>query len=260
MVLSLDDVVARLAAAGFIAADEEAAELVAAAGGDDKRLSAMLARRLEGEPLAWITGTAELCGVRVRVDPGVYVPRWATELVAERAVALLPDAGIAVDLCTGSGAVAVVLRTRRPDARVVAGDIEERAVATARRNGVDAHVGDLFDAIPAELRGFVDVVIAVAPYVPSDELGTLQRDTFTYETALAYDGGDDGLDVVRRVLRDARRWLRPGGSVVLELGADQPAQLSAELARLEYDDVEVLRDADGDVRGLSARWGARARR
>ena len=256
MGLSTDGVTSRLAAGGFIAAAEEAAELVAAAGGDDARLEAMLARRLQGEPLAWVTGSAELCGLRVHVDPGVYVPRWATELVAERAAALLPDEGVAVDLCTGSGAVAAVLQARHPGARVVAGDIDERAVDCARRNGVDARVGDLFEAIAAELRGFVDVVVAVTPYVPHDELEHLQRDTFAYETALAYDGGADGLAVVRRVLGDARRWLRPGGSVVLELGGDQPAELDEELARLGYLDAVVLRDDDGDVRGLSAAWAA----
>ena len=105
-----EDVAARLERAGFVAAEEEAAELLAA-GGD---LDALVARRLTGEPLAWITGTAPFCGLWIRVDPGVYVPRWQTEALARRAVERLPADGVAIDLCTGSGAIATVLcRTAR---------------------------------------------------------------------------------------------------------------------------------------------------
>jgi release factor glutamine methyltransferase len=246
------DLVARLEAGGFVAAGEEAEELIAAAGGDAARLEALVARRLTGEPLAWITGSVEFCGVAIRVDPGVYVPRWQTEELARRAVARLPPSGLAIDLCTGAGAIAKVLMTERPGARVLASDLDERAVACAISNGVEAYHGDLFDPLPAGLEDRADVVVAVVPYVPTPDLGLLQRDTFSFETALSYDGGPDGLAIVRRVLAGARRFLRPGGTVLLELGGEQPAALPEELVRLGYEGVAVLVDEDGDDRGIEA--------
>ena len=135
----------RLARAGFVAAEEEAQELLAC-GGD---LDALVARRLTGEPLAWITGTAPFCGLWIRVDPGVYVPRWQSEALARHAVERLPEDGVAIDLCTGSGAIAKTLMVNRPGARVVACDVDERAVACARANGVEAYRGDLFEPLPA---------------------------------------------------------------------------------------------------------------
>ncbi len=201
---------------GFVAPDEEAAELIAAAAGDPDTLDALVERRLTGEPLAWITGSVEFCGEIVLIHEGVYVPRWHTELVAERAAERLPADGAAIDLCTGSGAIAKVLMTRRPHARVSASDLDERSVACARANGVDARHGDLFAPLdPAP----VDVVVAVVPYVPTRALPLLQRDTFTFESALAYDGGEDGLDILERVLREAPRRLKPRGTLILEVGA-----------------------------------------
>jgi release factor glutamine methyltransferase len=235
---------------GFVAADEEAAELFAAADGDQARLEAMVARRLQGEPLAWITGGVEFCGLFVNVREGVYVPRWHTELVAERAAARLLEDGSAIDLCTGSGAIAKVLQARRPNARVVASDLDPRAVACARSNGVDAYEGDLFaplEDVP------VDVIVAVVPYVPSRALPLLQRDTFTFETPLAYDGGDEGLDVLRRVLHEAPRFLKPSGALVLEVGGSQAGDLDEEIARLGYRDVREITDEDGDLRGIELR-------
>ena len=134
----------------------------------------------------------------------------------------------------------------------MASDLDERAVACARANGVDAHAGDLYGPVPATLAGAVDVVTGVVPYVPTGELGLLQRDTFTFETALAYDGGADGCAVLRRAVREAPRWLRPGGALLLELGGDQASLLAGDLAAAGFGDVRVLRDEDGDVRGVEA--------
>jgi len=245
-------VAAVLAAAGFIAAEEEAEELVACAGGDGKLLDALVARRLTGEPLAWITGSVTFCGVEVRVDPGVYVPRWHSELVARRAIERLPGDGAAIDLCTGTGALAKALMAARPGARVAATDVDERAVACAAANGVEVYRGDLFDPLPRALEGGVDVVAAVVPYVPTPELALLQRDTLTFESPLSYDGGPDGTDVLRRVLRDGRRFLRPGGALVLELGGRQAEALTGDLARVGYVDAAALVDEDGDARGVEA--------
>jgi release factor glutamine methyltransferase len=241
-----------LADAGFVAADEEAQELLARAAGDAALLDALVARRLTGEPLAWITGSVVFCGLQVRVDPGVYVPRWQSELLARRAVERLPAAGVAIDLCTGAGAIAKVLMAERPDARVLASDLDERAVACARANGVDAHRGDLFAPLARELEGRVDVVVGVVPYVPTPDLPLLQRDTFAFESPLSYDGGIDGTAIVRRAVAGGARFLRPGGALLLELGGDQAGALGDDLARLGYGDARALRDEDGDVRGIEA--------
>ena len=230
----LAELTARLERAGFVAAEEEAAELLAAPGD----LEAMVARRLTGEPLAWITGTAPFCGLWIRVDPGVYVPRWQTEALARRAVERLPADGVAIDLCTGSGAIATVLSTHRPHARVLGSDIDPKAVACARSNGVEAYEGDLFEPLGDIV---ADVIVGVVPYVPTPDLPLLQRDTFTFEAPLAYDGGADGLDIVRRVVAEAPRHLR--GSLLLEIGGEQAAAFSGD----------PILDEEGDVRGIEIR-------
>ncbi len=245
----MDELAERLARAGFVAAEEEAEELQAAAGGDRERLEALVARRMTGEPLAWITGTAPFCGLWIRVDAGVYVPRWQTEALARRAAERLPDDGVAIDLCTGSGAIPAYLRTRRPHARILATDVDERAVACARSNGVEAYRADLFGDLDVQ----ADVITAVVPYVPTPDLPLLQRDTFTFESALSYDGGADGTAILRRVIADATRYLR--GSLLLELGGDQATALRGELARHGYGEPSLILDEEGDVRGIETARG-----
>ncbi len=215
-------------------------------------LASLVGRRLRGEPLAWITGSAVFCGLEIRVDPGVYVPRWQSEPLARRAGARLPPRGVAVDLCTGTGAIARTLLAERPNARVVASDIDERAVTCAAANGVEVYRGDLFAPLPRGLEGHVDVVVSVAPYVPTPSLSLLPRDTFTFEPTLSYDGGEDGADILRRIVRESPRFLRRGGALLLELGGEEADTLHGELAGHGFDDVEVLWDEDGDVRGVSA--------
>jgi release factor glutamine methyltransferase len=251
----LEALAALLSGAGFIAAEEEAGELLSCAAGDVELLDSLVERRLTGEPLAWITGSVSFCGLEIRVDPGVYVPRWQSEPLARRAVERLPARGAAIDLCTGSGAVAKILITDRPRARVVASDIDERAVACAAANGVEVYFGDLFAPLPPTLEGRVDVVVGVVPYVPTRALPLLQRDTFAFELPVAYDGGSDGTEILRRVLSDSPSFLRRGGALLLELGGEQADALRDDLARLGYVDVGVLVDDDGDVRGIEATLG-----
>jgi release factor glutamine methyltransferase len=238
--------------AGFVAAEEEADELLACCGGDADLLDTLVARRLTGEPLAWVTGSVEFCGLPIRVDPGVYVPRWQSEQLARRAVERLPLTGTAIDVCTGAGAIAKILATNRPGARVVASDIDERAVACAAANGVEVYCGDLFAPLPRALEGHVDVVVGVPPYVPTPDLRLLQRDTFTFESPLSYDGGLDGTTILRRVLNESVRFLRRGGALLLEVGGEQADTLGDGVARFGYVDVNVLVDEEGDVRGIEA--------
>lgn len=246
----MDEVEARLTAAGCVAAREEAVTLRAAAHGADD-LEARLRRREHGEPLAWIVGTVEFCGAVLRIAPGVYVPRPQTEDLARRAAALLPAGGRAVDLCTGCGAIAVFLRASRPAATVVGVDVDPGAVAVARDNGVAAVVGDVA-AVPLP-PGRFDVVTAVAPYVPTEAMALLPADVQRHEPRRALDGGGDGLDLVRPVVVSAARLLRPGGWLLSEVGGDQAELLAPTLAGAGFAAAEPWSDEDGDRRGIAAR-------
>lgn len=245
--------VRRLRAAGCIAAEEEASELMAAAA-DAAALEVGLARRERGEPLAWITGTTTFCGRALHVEPGTYVPRAQTEELARRAASLLPLGGRALDLCTGVGAVAAHLRSTHPTATVVGVDRDPRAAACARRNGVPALAGDLAAAVRAEAS--VDVVTAVAPYVPTGSLHLLPADVQRHEPGVALDGGPDGLAVVRRVIAAARRLLRPGAWLLVEVGGDQDRALAAD--QDGFDEVTPWHDEEGDLRGVAAQRTGRS--
>jgi release factor glutamine methyltransferase len=235
--------------AGCIAADAEACELLAASVDADD-LEARLVRREAGEPLAWITGTTVFGGRRLFVDEGVYVPRWQTEELARRAADLLPAGGRALDLCTGAGAVAAHLRAEVPTASVVGVDVDPRAVACARRNGVPCLRGDLAEAISGPCR--LDLVTAVAPYVPTEAIPLLPRDVRRHEPRTALDGGADGLRIVRRVVAAAGERLRPGGWLLVEVGSDQDRALEEEWDGAGFARVEPWWDEDGDLRGIAA--------
>ena len=244
----------RLAAAGCVAPEQEAALLVDGVA-DGADLEVRVARREQGEPLAWITGWTSFCGLVVRVDPGVYVPRVQTEELARRAAAVLAEGGRALDLCTGAGAVASHLRFVVPTASVVGVDLDPVAAACARGNGVPTLVGDLAEAVRPGAR--FDLVTAVAPYVPTVELRLLPADVVRYEPRLALAGGADGLDVVRRIVLAAAERLSPGGWLVVEVGGDQDAALAPILAAHGFDQVVPWWDDEGDLRGLAAQAATR---
>jgi release factor glutamine methyltransferase len=251
-VIERSDLAAVLLRAGFVAADDEATELLEYSNGDDAILETLIERRLRGEPLAWIVGYATFCGLRVNVNDGVYVPRWQSEPLARRAAKRLPARGVAVDVCSGSGAIAMTLRAARPEARIVATELDERAVSCARSNGVQVYGGDLLAPLPPEFDGHVDVIVGVVPYVPTSSMAYLARDTLAFESPVSYDGGPQGVDVLRRVLVEGRRCLRPGGAMFLEVGGQQDGILRDDLERLNYVDVAFFFDDDGDLRGLEA--------
>jgi release factor glutamine methyltransferase len=242
-----------LAKGGCVAPRAEADALLRASNEGVGPIEELIARRLRGEPLAWITGSVSFCGVRVHVDPGVFVPRPHTQALARRAVSLLPAVGIAVDVCTGSGAVAAVLGSAHPRAAVVATDLDPVAVACARRNGVRAIVGNLDEPLSPSLRGRVDVMMAVVPYVPTEELHLLPRDVLANEPRRALDGGRRGTTVLVRAAEAAARWLRRGGCVLLELGGDQASEVATTLANVGLSEIRVHRDGDGQDRAIEAR-------
>jgi release factor glutamine methyltransferase len=238
---------------GCLAPGAEADLLLEASRDGLGPIGELVGRRLRGEPLAWIVGRVDFCGVRVLVKAGVFVPRPHTEALARRAISLLPPTGVAVDLCTGSGAVAAVLGSARPDALVVGTDVDPVAVACARRNGVRAFLGDLDEPLPPSLRGRVDVLIAVVPYVPTEELHLLPRDVLANEPRRALDGGRRGTETLVRAAEAAARWLRPGGHALLELGGDQAGEVAAALTAVGLSDVRVRRDREGGDRAIEAR-------
>jgi release factor glutamine methyltransferase len=246
-------VVRALAEGGCVAPDAEAEALLRASSEQVGPIEELIARRLRGEPLAWITGWVRFCGLRIRVDPGVFVPRPPTEWLARRAVSLLPARGIAVDLGTGSGAVAAVLGSGRPRATVMATDVDARAVACARRNGVRALVGQLDEPLPPSIRGRVDVMTGVVPYVPTEELHLLPRDVLDNEPRRALDGGPRGTTVLEQAAEAAARWLRPGGSVLLEIGGNQAGELATTLTDIGLSEIRVHRDDEGHDRAIEGR-------
>ncbi|MGQ5227854.1 putative protein N(5)-glutamine methyltransferase [Streptomyces sp. yara] len=229
---SRDAVAATLRAAGCVFAEDEADMILAAADGDPGTVDGMVARRAAGLPLELVVGWAEFGGRRILVEPGVFVPRRRTEFLVEQALALAPDASVVVDLCCGSGAVGAALTAATGAADLHAADIDLAAVRCARRNvaslGGHIHQGDLFDALPARLRGRVDILAANVPYVPSDEIALLPAEARDHEPRVALDGGADGLDILRRVAAQAPAWLAPGGHLLIETSPHQaPQALSA---------------------------------
>lgn len=233
---------ARLRAAGCVYAEEEAA-LLQGTGATGAVLEALVARRAAGEPLEQVLGWAEFAGRRVRVAPGVFVPRRRTEAMAALAVRLLADhpAPVVVDLCCGTGALALVVAEQVPGAEVHAADLEPDAVACARLNlpRSSVHEGDLFDALPRRLRGRVDVVTCNAPYVPTGSIALLPPEARDHEHRVALDGGVDGLDLHRRVASAVPDWLAPGGVLLLETSEGQAggSVAACEAAGLEAEVV-----------------------
>jgi release factor glutamine methyltransferase len=223
--------VAALRAAGCVFAEDEA-ELILATARTPDEVAAMVERRVVGLPLELVVGWADFRGLRIAVEPGVFVPRRRTEFLVEQALAQAPDATVVVDLCCGSGAVGAALAAALGRVELHAADIAPAAVRCARRNlaalGAQVHAGDLFEALPGELRGRVDILAANVPYVPSEEIGLLPAEARDHEPLTALDGGADGLDVLRRVAAEAARWLAPSGCVLVETsGGQAPTALEA---------------------------------
>lgn len=228
---STASVVARLRAAGCVFAEEEA-DLLLADAATAAELDAMVDRRATGEPLEYVLGWAAFDGLRIAVDPGVFVPRRRTEFLVERAVALGRPGAVVVDLCCGSGALGLAVAARLERVELHAADLDPVAVRCARRTvGATGRVyqGDLFEPLPVTLRGRVDLLLANVPYVPTDELALMPPEARDHESPVALDGGADGLDVLRRVACAATDWLTPGGHLLVETSTRQ-APLAVDLA------------------------------
>jgi release factor glutamine methyltransferase len=255
--VSATEVVARLRAAGCVFAEDEARLLIASTT-SPAALSDAIARRVAGEPLEQILGWAEFRGLRIAVASGVFVPRQRSEFLVSIARSYLQDTSlperIVVDLCCGSGAVGVALVSEVDGVELHAADIDPAAVRCARRNldaiggtasdagggvrrraggntgGGSVYLGDLDAPLPTCLHGRVRVLVANAPYVPTDSIALMPPEARLHEPLIALDGGDDGLDIARRVATVAPRWLAPGGHVLIETSTSQ-APLLADTMR-----------------------------
>lgn len=218
-------IAARLRTAGCVFAEDEARLILETADvpGD---VPGMVERRAAGLPLEHVLGWAGFRGLRVAVDPGVFVPRRRTEFLVRRAAALDPPGRpVVVDLCCGTGALGLALASDLDGCELHAADIEPAAVRCARRNlaplGGHVHEGDLFEPLPDALRGRVDVLLANVPYVPADEIALMPVEARVHEPRVALDGGADGLAVLRRVTAEASEWLAPGGHLLFETSERQ---------------------------------------
>lgn len=215
-----------LRAAGCVFAEDEA-RLLAASGATDETLLGLLEQRVAGVPLEHLLGWVDFCGLRLLVGPGVFVPRQRSALLVVAAAELTAPGATVLDLCCGCGALAAGLAHLVPGLRLHATDLSGAAVDLARRNlahhDVRCYEGDLFTPLPAALRGAVDTLLCNTPYVPSGQVRNLPPEARLHEPLATLDGGEDGLEIQRRVVREAREWLAPGGHLLLEIGRDQEA-------------------------------------
>ena len=190
----------------------------------------MVDRRVAGEPLEQVVGWAEFCGLRIGVRPGVFVPRHRSELLVTEAAAVTGAGDVVVDMCCGSGAIGAAIAHMLPGIDLHSADLDAVAVACARGNleGIGSvYCGDLFDALPASLRGRVDVAVANVPYVPTLDIRFLPREARDHEPLHALDGGEDGLNVLRRLAAAAPAWLAPEGHLLVETSDRQAAIATA---------------------------------
>jgi release factor glutamine methyltransferase len=272
---AIDSAAAQLAAAGIGSARYDAEELAAHLAGTERgrltllespgdeffgRYREIVAARAQRVPLQHLTGTAAFGPVTLRVGPGVFIPRPETEAMLEWATAQpLPARPVIVDLCTGSGALAVALCQHRPGARVIGIDDSESALGYARHNAAGTAVelvrADVTAAgLLTELDGSVDLVVANPPYVPDDH--AVEAEVAQHDPPHAVFGGPDGMAVIAAVVRLAGRWLRPGGLVAVEHD-DTTSSRTVELIQTTglFEDIEARRDLAGRPRFVTARRG-----
>jgi len=228
-----------------------------------EHFESLIARRAAREPLGYVLGTVNFRGLVIEVGPGVFVPRPETEVTASRAIARARERGprpCVVDVCAGSGAIALSIAAEVPNARVFATEASAAARGWALRNlartalRVTLLPGDLFDPLHPALGGAVDVIVSNPPYIPLADLDGLPDEVRRYEPRDALVGGADGLDVVMRIISDAPRWLTHGGWLVMELGEDQAERVAKLLGAVGYDSVEIGPDLAGVERVVEARW------
>ncbi len=227
---------------------------------------ALIRRRAEHVPLQHLTGSQEFMGFTFRVSRHVLIPRQDTEILAEEAVKYLreqtpkqAEAGgrqkRALDLCTGSGCIAVSLKKLCPDVSVTASDLSEEALETARGNGrmLGADVTWVKSDLFQNIEGTYDLIVSNPPYIRTDVIEELSEEVRLYEPRMALDGHEDGLYFYRRIAKDAAAFLEPGGRLMLEIGYDQGKEAAGLLAQNGFEGIKVLRDLAGLDRVVTGR-------
>lgn len=219
-----------------------------------ERYLSLIARRAGGEPFPFLTGHIEFFGLDLRVKPGAFVPRPSSELVVTRALRKLRRrrAARVVDVCTGAGPIALALADELPDAEVWGADISTEGLRQARGNARDYEIdnvrfikSDMYDSLPARLRGAVDVITGHVPYVPFDELEDLPAEVKEHEPIYTLsDETDDGLYLMRRAIEEAPQWLKPGGWLMLEVSDDLTARLRRMCRAAGLEDKGAHTDSD----------------
>ena len=220
-------------------------------------------RRRRLEPVAYILGEREFYGLRFSVNQHVLIPRPDTEILVNVALERTRERhlfGRALDICTGSGCVAIAFATERPTWHVTGSDISPEALVVARKNAlrlgavwnIDFKPSDVFAGIAAEPR--FELITANPPYIPDDEVPTLSADIKNFEPHTALCGGADGLALVRRLVKAAPSWLAPGGVLAMEIGAGQAERVAKGLGAYGFVDVQRERDYGGIERVVSGRW------
>ncbi len=227
------------------------------------RFRELLVRRRRSEPVAYIVGEREFYGLRFSVNRHVLIPRPDTEILVNVAIERTRERhmfGRALDLCTGSGCVAIAFAKERPTWQVTGSDISEDALGVARKNAlklgaiwnIDFRQSDLLAAIDPEPR--FDLITANAPYIPDEEVPTLAADIRSFEPSGALCGGPDGLGILRRLVKAAPGWLSAGGVLALEVGAGQAERVAKGLGAYGFLEVQQERDYGGIERVVSGRW------
>ena len=255
--MSRADIAARLDRAGVPSAEHDARVLVAHAAATGQDIDELVRRRAARVPLQHITGVVGFRYLDLAVGPGVFVPRPESEVVAQVAIDLARAAGpdpVVVDLCSGSGAIALSVAHEVAGARVHAVELDPDALRWLARNaadrrtagdpGIGVHQDDVAAALP-ELDGLVDVVVSNPPYVSADEISEVDPEVRDHDPRIALVAGVDGLDVIRAVAATAARLLRPGGWVVVEHSDRQGESAPKVLVDAGFVEVRDGRDLTG---------------
>lgn len=232
----------------------------------DKELSAqteelymkLISIRADRVPYQYITGEAPFMGFMIKVTPDVLIPRFDTEVLCEEALKLTGGGTRVLDMCTGSGCIAVAVKCLSPEAVVTAADISDKALEVARENAeangakIEFIRGDLFE--PLEGRVF-DLIVSNPPYVTENEYETLSPEVKEHEPVLALTAGSDGLDIYRRLVPEAAKHLVKGGTLIMEMGFSQGGALKAVMERAGFTDIKIIKDLAGLDRVISGKAG-----
>ena len=226
----------------------------------EQKAEALIARRLAGEPVAYLTGSWEFFGIPLTVTPDVLIPRIDSEVVVETVVALLAGYARArvLDLCCGSGCIGLAVASQLPNCRVVCVDNSEKALAVARKNAIAAHAGARATCIAADALaeppialGTFDLLVCNPPYIPHAELAALDGSVRNYEPLAALDGGEDGLLFYREIPGKWKRLLAPGGFLVFECGIGQSETVRALTEAAGFRHIRTVRDTGGIDRAIA---------